>query len=592
MAYHVHAGVFWKEIDLSNYIPALSSTQFGIVGTASKGPINQRTLISTVDQLVRSFGYQHANFPALDAAMEYLKEGNQLWFIRTESTTNPAVAATASVNVAAGGTVSVPAKDKGTFYNSLSMVITHGSAKNATDSALGDGTAVALNLNVLGTTHGRVVPGSVKVKLDGALVANDNSSGAFTETGTTNFVSGTVNYATGAIVTNWATAPIIGAVVTVEAQFYSTFSVAMSKTLASKSYQMESFKNLSMVAGSANDYTTILTHSFLLGSFTLTSFPAAGTYTFSGGDDGITGIAAADYIGINLGNNSTGLQLFINPDVVDINAVAVPGVYDDAVVQALLSIAETRRDCMALIDPPTGLDPATVVDWADGANVYAAQNAINTSYAALYYPWVETYDSYNAVSRLVPPSGFAAAAFARTDRVAGEWYAPAGGTRGKLLGSTGTERPLERGEMDFLYENRVNPVNDFRTTGILLWGQRTTQVAPTTLDRINARRLLIMMEKVIVTACQPLVFEPNNKYTWNRLVTLVQPYLDSLVAKGALYEGRVVCDDTVNTPVIIDRNEMVANIFLKITKTAEIITLNFVLLPTGASIDEYIGQQF
>lgn len=674
MASHVSAGVYWKEIDLSNYIPALSTTQFGVVGTASKGPINERTLISTVEQLVRAFGYPAASFPAIDAAVEYLKEGSQLWFVRVNSNTAPATVATSAVACLSGADVTITSKDKGSFYNSVAVTITNSGSKNAMDSKLGDGTATTFTLDMVvpyksttgatwangiatlnfaaahdipvgseitvsgaantnyngswivlaaptptsltfslaGTAigagavmtvasvnsqYGQVAIGTVQILLDGAVVASDAGNTSITDTtlteiGTTTFTSGTINYKTGVVSLTFATAPVLNKVVAAVGSFYSTFNMSFDKTIGGSTYTMESFKNLSIVSNSKSYYKEILARSNLIQVPTFVDTPLAGIYGMGGGTDGLVGIADSDYIGINTGTVRTGLQLLGNPDEIDINCFAIPGITSANVVQAMLSIAETRRDCMAIIDPPQGLAPQDVVDWANGGNAYAALNAINSSYAAIYYPWVQIYDSYNSVNRTIAPSGWIAAAFARTDNVADIWYAPAGAARGKVLGATGVDRILALGERDFLYENRVNPISDFVATGILIWGQRTSQVAPTALDRVNARRTLNYLEKIIVTAAQPLVFEPNNKYTWNRLVAMVQPYLDTMVNKGALYEAKVVCDKNTNTPDVIDRNEMVANIFLKIVKTAEVITLNFVLLSTGANIDEYIGRQF
>lgn len=261
----------------------------------------------------------------------------------------------------------------------------------------------------------------------------------------------------------------------------------------------------------------------------------------------------------------------------------------------MLSLTLSWMNCEPLaaqVDPPVGLSPMDVADWINGANTYSSYNSLNSSYLAAYYPWVKIYDSFNAQEVTIPPSGCVAAAFARNDRVADVFYAPAGGTRGKVLGAIGTERILSEGERSFLYQNRINPISDFVATGILIWGQKTTQVFSSSLDRIVARRTLNYLEKIIVTALQPLVFEPNNQYTWSRARSLVQPILNSYVKKGGLYMGEFVCNENTNTPEVVNRNEMVCNCFLQLPKTAEVITVNFILLPYGANISEYIGRQF
>lgn len=674
MTNHVSAGVYWKEIDLSNYAPALSTTQFGAVGTASKGPINVRTQITTTEQLITTFGYPADNFPGIDAAIEYLKEGGNLFYVRPQSAANPATLASTLMACLSGSAVTVNSKDEGTFYNSVNAVVKHTNPRNAADSELADGVLTSFTLDLTkpylttssatwannlatftflkdhdipngteitvtgfavtayngtwvvnsvpttktltfslngtgigaGTTgnvvsvnsqYGAVVVGSVLVHLDAVTCANDVGNDdindtALTEVGSTIFASGTVNYKTGTVSLTFATPPANNVKVSVTASYYSTFDIVFNKTVGGSTYAMETYKNMSMVKNARGYYADVLAKSRLVQVPTFLDTPLSGIYGFAGGTDGLSGILDSDYIGINLGTSRTGLQLLASPDEIDLNCIAVPDITSNSMTQALVSVGETRRDCMVLIDPPKNLAPLDVVDWADGANSYAAQNAIDSSYAAIYYPWVEVYDSYNSVKRLIAPSGFVAAAFARTDNKADIFYAPAGTQRGKVLGATAVERILGQQERDFLYENRVNPVSDFVATGILLWGQRTSQKAPTALDRISARRTLNYLEKVIVTAAQPLVFEPNNKYTWSRLTAAVQPLLDSMIQKGALAQGKIVCNEHTNTPDAIARNEMVANVFLEITHTAEVITLNFVLLSTGANVDEYIGRQF
>lgn len=578
-------GIYWKEIDLSNYTPRLSTTTVAIVGTASKGPINQRSLIGNVDQLAQVHGYPSDSHPGLRAAREYLREGNQLWFTRVESEANPAaVAEIAVASVGGGAAVDWLARDPGTFYNGVILKFTHSNPINVSLPFTGNAVLTVF----AGTLQGPLVPGSVRVRVGGASVATDNSAGVVAGTG----ITGTVNYDTGAVSVTFTAAPADGAAILIQSGAYSTFGLDVQKVIENKSYTMESFRNLSLNNLLENYYQRLLASSVMVAAPAgLTAMPAAGSYVLTGGDDGLTGIDDADYIGQSLGTVTTGLQLYANAEEVDVNTVSVPGRTTSAVREALVTLAETRRDCMVLIDPPQGLSVEEVIDWINGSGTYASLNALNSSYAAVYYPWVKTYDSYNDAEVLSPPSGFAMAAFTRSDRF-GPHYAPAGASRGKVLGATGLERSLNAGQKTALYLNRINPISDFIASGILIWGQKTTQVIASDLDRIIGRRTLLEIEKVVVTALQPLVFEPNNKYTWARATALIQPYLDGHVARGSLYYGKVVCDDKTNTGEVIARNEMVVNVFLKLPKSAEIITVNFIMLATGAEVEEYIGRQF
>lgn len=581
MAFEVSPGVYYREFDLSNYAPALSTTQFAVVGTASKGPVNIRTLITSREHLARIFGYS-TDHQGLYAAEKYLDEGNQLWYVRVGTSSGADALATATTTI---GSVTVSSKTEGTFMNDVIAVVRNSSPRLTSASDEGDGTQTVFPF----TLAANLVPGTVSVKVNGTEVANNVANPAvIAGTG----ISGTVTPSTGAVSVTFGTAPALGDDIVVDAQYYSTWGLDLVKTINAREYVLESYKGLNFAVGTENYYATALARSELIALPTFTTMPTPGSYTFTGGKDGILGITDIDYIGINTGVGSTGLQLFSDPEAVDVNSIAVPGVTTDAVVQALVTIAMTRRDCVAIVDPPFGLLPEEVVDWIDGAGAWAAQNSINTSYATVFYPWIKIADPYTGADKWIAPSGFVAAAFARTDKTRDIYYAPFGPERGYLLGSRGTERLLNQGHRDFLYENRVNPIADFSAKGILLWGQKTTQVIASDLDRLHARRTLNYIEKVLVTALYPLVGEPNNQYTQARAVAIAQPFLDGFVARGALYSALAKCDAQTNPPDVVSQNRMVINIFLQIVKTAEIIQANFILLPTGAQVEEYVGRQF
>lgn len=721
MAFNLAAGVYWKEIDLSNYIPALSTTTFAVVGTASKGPINQRSLVTIPEQAVQQYGYPGASHPGLDAAFKYLEDGTQLIFVRVQSATHPAIVATADVDCDDGTPVVVNSKDPGTFYNGIVMDVAHGSpgltsqpltgadatgadkiltfqltapvvkrvltikrtsgaspavaasgtlTSNNTNASDGDpvtlGTKVYTLKDTLTPTEGEVLIGidadgtltnlaaainhtgtpntdykcaqAHPTVLSSAVVAhalaltartagNGGNSIVFEESATTltatgaghlangvnaaagsvvtlladtagsgsmtgTDVTGTVDYATGEVVLTSVNALVAEDAFLAEAQCYTTFNITLTKTIRGVASPLEKHVNMKLETTTGHYYADVMATSFLIEVPTFVAFPSVGSYTFADGNDGLTEIADADYIGIETGVTQTGLQLFASANSVDVNTVAIPGLTSDAIRQSIITLVESRRDCMGLLDPPQGLSPMQVADWINGANAYSALNSVNSSFVACYYPWVKVLDPYSATERLTPPSGFAAATYARTDKLYDSSYAPAGAARGKAKGAIGVERTLTEGEITYLYQNRVNPISDFVATGIQIWGQKTTQVAATVLDRVVARRVLNYLEKIIVTAMQPLVFEPNRPFTWARAVALVQPYLDAEVAKESLIMGKFICNEKTNTPEVIDRNEMVANCFLKLPKTAEVITVNFVLLSTGANVEEYVGRQF
>jgi hypothetical protein len=269
-----------------------------------------------------------------------------------------------------------------------------------------------------------------------------------------------------------------------------------------------------------------------------------------------------------------------NADEFDINMVVTPGVIQrlhPSVATDVLDMVEQRNDCFYIMDTTAFSD--SIAD----ANIEA--NKIDSNMAATYYPWVKTIDVNTNKLIAVPPSVLLPGVFAANDRVAAEWFAPAGLNRGGLLGAVSVQNRLTQSEKDSLYENKVNPIVQFPGQGIVVFGQKTLQDKPSALDRINVRRLLLTVRKYIASTSRYLVFEQNTSTTRNRFLNIVNPYLESIQQRQGLYAFRVVMDDTNNTPDVIDRNIMKGAIYLQPTKTAEFIQIDFNILPTGAAFN-------
>jgi len=186
----------------------------------------------------------------------------------------------------------------------------------------------------------------------------------------------------------------------------------------------------------------------------------------------------------------------------------------------------------------------------------------------------------------VPPSVVLPGVIAYTDRVAHEWFAPAGLNRGGLTTVLEAKTRLTHAERDELYEGRLNPIASFPGQGVVVWGQKTLQSKPSALDRVNVRRLLIKLKKFIASSSRYLVFEQNDATTRNRFLNIVNPFLESVQANSGLSAFKVVMDDSNNPPDVVDRNQLVGQIFIQPTRTAEFIVLDFVILPTGATFPE------
>jgi len=314
--------------------------------------------------------------------------------------------------------------------------------------------------------------------------------------------------------------------------------------------------------------------------------------SLAGGDDGAPA-DPSDYVGVAGAPPaipSTGLQLFANPETIDLNLVAVPGITDRSVVSALLTLAENRKDVIALIDVPYGKSVQQAVAWTNGTGGGASDPtaALNSSYAAAFYPWVQIYDGYNDADVWIPPTGVVAGGMAYTDQVADPWFAPAGPTRGKYVDVLDVEHSATQGERDYMYSNGniVNPIINKVGQGIMLYGQRTTQRADTKLDRINVRRLLNYMEKAIATAVDSLTFDPNDEITWARFRTKVKPIMAEIKGRRGIEEYEVICDASTNTETVRQRNELHGDIMFIPVGAAEMIQLTFVILNSQAQFQE------
>ena len=270
-----------------------------------------------------------------------------------------------------------------------------------------------------------------------------------------------------------------------------------------------------------------------------------------------------------------------NPDEFDINLLVTPGVIHglhSTVTNHAISKVEARADAFYIMD-------ATAI----GDSISTVKNTIkslDTNYAGTYYPWIKIVDRDTSRPVFVPPSVVLPGVISYTDQVAHEWFAPAGLNRGGLTTVLEAKTRLTHAERDDLYENRINPIASFPGQGVVVFGQKTLQSKPSALDRINIRRLLIALRKFIASSSRFLVFEQNTQALRNRFLNIVNPYLEQVQQNSGLSAFRVVMDDSNNTPDVVDRNQLVGQIFIQPTRTAEFIVLDFVVQPTGATFPE------
>lgn len=279
------------------------------------------------------------------------------------------------------------------------------------------------------------------------------------------------------------------------------------------------------------------------------------------------------------------VDIVSDPDFIDINLLAIPGIYSSKVVDYAITKVEQRADLFYVADV-SGSTPTAVIQEVKG-------RGFDTNYAGVYYPSIKVYDDVNKIAKVLPPSIAAIGAIAFNDRVAYPWFAPAGLNRAGLSKDTigfdvlGVEDQLKQDERDSLYEARINPIARFPDVpqGVI-WGQKTLQLKASALDRINVRRLLIRAKKLVASAVKYLVFEPADPTTQTRFKQLVNPILADIQQKRGVEKFFVKMDSSLNTPDVIDRNQLKGQIFLVPTKAAEFLTVDFVISPSGATFEE------
>jgi len=318
------------------------------------------------------------------------------------------------------------------------------------------------------------------------------------------------------------------------------------------------------------------------------SIPVNGTGSF-GSATGDVKAGANFYEAIN-GTNTQGLvagnytdmvNLLANRDDYQFNILSTPGLYDadyTSTISTIVTNTQLRGDNLYVVD---------LVDYSSGITDAITQaQTRDTSYAATYWPWVRITDPGTGKQVFVPASTLLPGVYAYSDKVSAPWFAPAGINRGGLSTVIRAKVKLSQANRDDLYSNNINPIATFPRTGVSVFGQKTLQKGASALDRVNVRRLLIELKAYISQIADTLVFEQNTITTRNNFLSRVTPYLQTIQQKQGLYAFKVIMDDSNNTPDVIDRNQLIGQIYIQPARTAEFIAIDFILEPTGAQFPQ------
>jgi phage tail sheath protein FI len=535
MSFYLSPGVYTKELNLSNIVPTIATTTAALVGYSPKGDTTQIRLMTNTQQFIAEYGEPVLGEPFHYAALAFLETGNQLWCYRVQN---------------------------GALY---------GGVKIKTSTSVQSSVAISA---------GVATPDFVFISgEDNLFNIYGCNPGVWNNTLGVQIIRTTANDALYVFQINVYAQDSTGAYQNVE------------NWTVSRKHQIDGFgrqQYLTTVINGFSDYIWVADSTL---SDSILPRAVGTTLAFDRGSDGST-IADSHLM--------DGWDMFENPDEVDIRLLVEPGFWSVAVQEKMKEIAESRKDCMAIlnIDPAQTTSVASMVTWRN-----STQN-INSSYVALYAPLVQTYDQWNSTLVVLAGSGYVAAQYAYNDYIRNVWNAPAGLNRGilnvlSICDQNGKRLAFSQGDRDSLYSAQINPLQIFPGSGNVIWGQKTETTTASALDRVNVRRLLIILEKAMSVSLRSFVFEPNDSNTRFRVTAMLDTYLDTLSGSGAFETSsadtkgyQVVCDETNNTPAVIDQNELHVDVFVKPVRTAEFIQLQVIVTTTGANFNELIARGF
>ena len=567
MAFQISPGVNVSEVDLTTVVPSVLTTAGAFAGTFKWGPAQKRIQIDSEITLASTFGTPDSNSAtSFFTAASFLAYGNNLTVVRAVGSagrnarsntsgaalqiTNEDVFQAAYLTGSAGSAAGpVFARYPGALGNSLSVSTIDSGGTFSTWSCNGLSLAPYFN-GAPGTSAQATAVGGVNDELHAIVI---DSGGVIT--GVRNQVLEVFPY-------------------------LSKGSDAVDALGNSNYYKNVLFNNSKYI------YATDVLSTDL--SYATWGKPLANTIYYTQGNTTFTLTGGADDLP-STANTQTAYGLFQNADEVDISLV-LTGDANIATQQYVIdNIAGARKDCLAFISPPS----ANVINQAgsETTNITAWNNAVgrSTSYAVADSGWKYMFDKYNNIYRWVPLNGDIAGLCVNTDNVRDPWFSPAGFNRGNLKNVVRLAWNPTKTNRDTLYAQGVNPVATFPGNGTVLYGDKTLQTKPSAFDRINVRRLFIVLEKTIAQAAQYSLFEFNDEFTRAQFVALVTPFLRDIQGRRGIYDFRVVCDTTNNTAQVIDSNQFVGDIYIKPARSINFIQLNFVAVRTGVDFTEVVG---
>lgn len=581
MAFQLSPGVNVSEIDLTTVVPAVGTTEGAIAGVFRWGPTDERILISSEVELVSRFGEPFANttwqnFETWFAAANFLSYSDALYVVRVTDGANTAAAT--NFNAAYAGALGNSLKVS--FCDSASFAPT--TSSNTTLNIAASSNTGVIEANTVAFEVGDII----NVNDQELLVTALTTDGANTNVQFATKYIATEAYANTDWTHQWGFANLFDA-----APAANTLHIVVTdedgEFTGTPRTILEVYDNVSTVSGaknldgSTNFWIDVLEQRSKYVRAGASAPTGNGYQELTGGTDGNDEKAAA------VGTLAAGYDMFRNSEDIDISLIILGHPRSTTLSNYIIdNVAEYRKDCVAFITPSLA-----------SVNTYTAQDVVETvatlsasSYAVVDSGYKYQYDKYADVYRWVPLNGDIAGLCARTDDIRDPWFSPAGYNRGSIKNIVKLALNPNRSERDLLYKNYVNPVVTQPGQGTVLFGDKTFLGRPSAFDRINVRRLFIVLEKAIAIAAKSTLFEFNDEFTRAQFRNLVEPFLRDVQGRRGIFDFRVVCDTTNNTPEVIDSNRFVGDIYIKPARSINFIQLNFVAVRTGVEFNEIVGQ--
>jgi len=639
MPFQVSPGINVSEIDLTAVVPAVSTTTAGIAGHYRWGPVNKATLISSEDALVGQFGKPNTD-TATDffTAANFLAYGNALFVTRAENSTMSNAHSNSANTVAtrfdndddyennhSSGTTGVGrwvAKYPGALGNSLKVSVC--SSSDAFSSTLSGTFSVTSNTATVtfsANQSGNIVVGDLLEIGQSAGVKQTRRVSAVAANGTSvtleNRYTGDTLSANTSLTRKWEyavntdRAPSTSQTATNAGASNDELHVAIVDEdglwTGTKGQVLEVFQNLSMATdgktdtGQNNYFVDVLNNrsryiwwaaSTSIGTNAGSSVVGGTTYTGSTTPLTDSLVNGSDGTAPTNANIITAYDKFKSSEDIDLSFILGSGNGQTVATHLIDNIASVRKDLLVVLSPTrAAVVNNNTYEGKEQEDIIAYRDSLpSTSYATMDSGWKYQYDKYNDVYRYVPANGDTAGLMVRTDNTNDPWYSPAGFNRGNMKNVVKLAYNPRKADRDELYKNGINPVVTFPGQGTVLYGDKTLLANPSAFDRINVRRLFIVLEKAISLASQTTLFEFNDAFTRAQFRNLVEPFLRDVQGRRGITDFRVVCDETNNTGEVIDRNEFIGDIYIKPARSINFIQLNFVAVRTGVEFSEIVGQ--